>query len=417
MGTQTGALAQRGAATAAGTVPTVPYPILIDDGWTSVAGATTALTLHRALYELEDRLLPVSVARGADMGARSVDFFYRFAKVIFVDNALDAYGATVTHEYVGHGARAREFGFRDVRYRFGAPFPFGGEAYTEYGSPSGWRLLSPTEEALLTVAGIEANNVGGKLNQLRAVRRGSMHYHDALAHLVAYFDGFGYVLGTNPADTSMGHDILAYLGVSAARYGVRGSRSGDVRRLQRQALLSLLNPYHLSALYGVASYVEFGRERVRLPALRLRGGVRYVPWLRTALTPFGTDVVLENAFVRGERLLDLSVRVGDGRYRAAWGLGMLAAGALRTGAASLDVTADAWRQPAITVGGATIRERRGGYGGALSGTVTWELPPVPLVHAPLGVVVQLGYKTPGFLEGERLDRGVIARAGGSVRAP
>jgi hypothetical protein len=135
--------------------------------------------------------------------------------------------------------------------------------------------------------------------------------------------------------------------------------------------------------------------------------VRYLPALRFEMTPFGTEWSTDHYFLRRGRMMTASVGIGDTLATPAWRVGLIANDIARLARWSADVQANVWRQPDLDspptgqvnrMGGmatATARARFGGEGFAQRA----------------GWFVQAGYKSDGFVRGERLHKGAVIRVG------
>lgn len=62
----------------------------------------------------------------------------------------------------------------------------------------------------------------------------------------------------------------------------------------------------------------------------------------------------------------------------------------------------------VPLRGETVEKTRQGLGGAISGGFFYKLTDSPM---KMGLAADIGYKTAGYLEGEKLGRGVIFSCG------
>jgi hypothetical protein len=115
---------------------------------------------------------------------------------------------------------------------------------------------------------------------------------------------------------------------------------------------------------------------------------------RFQLTPFGTEWAVDNTFVRGGRFVSATVRRGQTIGARTWGLGLASTRLAAWRGWTFDGEAHLWRQPA--------------WGWASTATAHRRL------RSGLSIVAQGGFKTPGFLEGERLHQGAILRVGAEL---
>ncbi len=77
----------------------------------------------------------------------------------------------------------------------------------------------------------------------------------------------------------------------------------------------------------------------------------------------------------------------------------------------LGFTIDYWFQPGLELGGLSFNNTLEGGGGRILGELNHSFNN----KIPIGLYLQAGYKTDGFIEGERLGKGLIARLGLSLR--
>ena len=181
--------------------------------------------------------------------------------------------------------------------------------------------------------------------------------------------------------------------------------------LKRRALLMLGDPVLAYSAYGFAvSYLVQGRAVAAVPMIPLPHDVRYLPAVAFAMTPYGTEWTTEHNLRVGERLTRISLRFGGAGVSRPWGAGVVATRVARVGPVVADVSADFWRQPpldappsspALTAGGLAAITARAALGGQGS-------------SGRLGITTQVGYKSAGFVPGERLRSGAIVRAGLTV---
>jgi hypothetical protein len=155
------------------------------------------------------------------------------------------------------------------------------------------------------------------------------------------------------------------------------------------------------------SYLVRGRTMLGVPMIPLAPGIRYLPALAFELTPYGTEWSMAHNIASVGRLTRISLRVGDTGAARAWGVGVLATGAVRHQRITAGFEADLWRQPELDAVPGQAQSRTGGRAAA---TVQLSLARSgPWQRAAL--VFQGGYKTDGFVRGERLRAGAIVRAG------
>jgi hypothetical protein len=379
------------------------YIGVFDRDMTPAAGVTDLLTIERALADVEDRWLPPSRFEEPTLLKRALGIGYRFGKWFGLDLPQDHFVMVVGHEMFGHGARLREIGAGDIRYRFDAPIPYGGGgASTEF---EGDVLVTRADVIGIDTGGIEAQNVLADRIGRQALAAGALHYREAWLYLESRLDGLRYIRSVSPRSPE-GHDVAAFLHDFNDECDPPACTPLVASALKRRALLMLADPLLAYAAYGWGwSYLVRGRDVAALPMIPLPHDVRYLPALHFEMTPYGTAVTTEHTILRNRRLTSISIGVGDTGRRRAWDLGVVAADVLRRGWLRGDVAVNVWRQPLLDAPPDSQVSRTGGLGAA---TVRF---PVGHRVERAGALVQIGYKSDGFVRGERLHAGPIMRIG------
>lgn len=369
--------------------------LLVDRDMTAGAGATAINATGRLVAGVEDRFIPLRLFEDQGRWRRGTNAAYRLTKLTLFDEPHENWLRVANHEVFGHGSRLRDlFGGR-IGYQLPAPPPYGrggGSTFFAYD-----RVPTVEEALAVGTGGMEANFVLGRLLAQDAITDGRWHYRDARRYLYAQYDTIRYILGTGALERE-GHDVGDFRRV----YNDAAERFGEpelsARTLRRRVLASFANPLIAYSYYATfVSYVWSGQPIAPVPTFRV-GEVRYLPMAYFHLTSFGTEFVIDNMFVRGGRFLDVTVTAGQTIGARTWGIGLQATQLASVERWTIDGEGTFWRQP--NGGGefaATARRelaRRGGHAFA--------------------VVVQAGFKTDGYLPGQRLYQGAILRVGGAV---
>ena len=379
------------------------YVGVLDRDMTPAAGAADLLTIERALADVEDRWLPPLRFDEPTPLKHALGIGYRFGKWFGLDLPQDHFLMVVGHEVFGHGARLREIGAGDIRYRFDAPIPYGGGgASTEF---EGDVLVTRADVLGIDTGGIEAQNVLADQIGRQALAADALHYREAWLYLESRLDGLRYIRSVSPRSPE-GHDVAAFLHDVNDECDPPACTPFIASTLKRRALLMLADPLLVYAAYGWAwSYLIRGRTSAALPMIPLPHDVRYLPALHFEMTPYGTALTTEHAIIRRQRLMSVSIGVGDTGGRRAWDLGVVATDVLRSAWLRGDVAVNVWRQPSLDAPPDFRVFTTGGLGAA---TVRI---PIGRGAERTGVLVQIGYKSDGFVRGERLHRGPIVRVG------
>ncbi|MBD3237517.1 MAG: hypothetical protein GF330_12495 [Candidatus Eisenbacteria bacterium] len=370
--------------------------------------------LHAGIGHLVHTHIPVSLASSAGVTASIGNLAYRLTR-LYATSYLPAYLAYLTqHEYFGHGARYREFGYFDNDYDINLPPPLGdGGGWARRGEPApSDRIVTTHEELAIVTGGVEANTLLAGELLFRWFRSGRIPNHEALLYLRASSDLPFYIAATErdltgPSDQG---DVARYIDLINDHAG-RSSAQEFVltaRILQRQAAIELLNPLRYVCIWAIGyGHIAKGRDFATLPSLRL-GRLRCLLIPRLALTPFGSEYCLDSLVGWDSKALRVTMGVGDRKFHRFWDVALRSAGFLAIGGVQLDGDLRLWKQPALELGGREVREGPSGLGG--SGVLT--------VRLPLGeempssaMVMQVGYKATGYTPGEALAGGPIYRFG------
>lgn len=170
------------------------------------------------------------------------------------------------------------------------------------------------------------------------------------------------------------------------------------------------------ALFGIARYWWNGATDVAVPTLSI-AGVRYLPLVRYRLTPYGTEWSLVNALGGRVRPMEVEVRIGRSPLETPWGIGVRQRSVARLGGWRVDAAVDMWRQPPIagTDPQHVAFDLRTGV--RVRGRVNHEVMPVWFGASRATLIVEVGGKSAGYLPGEPLRAGIVARAGIGLPIP
>ena len=394
------------------------YGLVADATLTAAAGAENVLAAHRATVALEDRYLPMRLFGEHTAARKAAGIGYRAARLVLLDHPLDHLAFLAQHEVFGHGARYREFGWAQAGYHLSPPPPYGdGSGSATYTIPEGGRTRDQVIASALH--GAHASSVLAERLRRNVLARGTLHPREAMLYLHAGADLLDYVFSAEEHALGPGsNDVLAWLdhlNRKAAFDGVDKTLTLDA--LRDQALVGLLDPMLYFGAYAVfKTYLYDGETALRLPMIPV-GGAGYLPALRVGWGPFGTEMILDQLVAFEGRVFRLSLRRTEPTLYDAWGAELDAARLLRRGPLALDARLAVWDQPPLRLdpsdldAGGNLRVTGEGVGAAGSVTAFLDL---PLGRVRSALMLELGYKSVGFVGGERLDAGVIARFGLSL---
>ncbi|MGD2295147.1 MAG: hypothetical protein PVF22_04850 [Candidatus Aminicenantes bacterium] len=390
----------------------VAYLVVTDDTQSSLVGANNLLSLHRWIYGIENRYLKPSWTEEKTFIKKTLGIVYRLSRTVFLDNVVDHMAFLFQHEVFGHGARYREFGYTDNTYSLHPVYPYGdAKGWARRGRMEPGRKVTIHERLAMVSGGSEANTLFSSLLRRNWLIRGHIHHRESILYLLTGNDLAAYILRTKHGLRKSGlNDVLNYLSLLNAQHGYVQEEDYRISLddLAQHAWLNLLNPFLYFSLYNYfVSYLWAGQEESSLPMIRL-GNVKYLPAFRIGLAPFGPEIYFEHFFKTGQRWMSLYFRRGKPTFASFWGAGLSVGNLLRVGHFTLEGRLDVWHQPSLLLGGERVSEGQRGLGGALMATVFYRFSPG---QSPLNLIAQLGYKTDGFLAGERLDKGFYARVG------
>lgn len=392
--------------------------LLFDRPPTSPAGAENLLTAHRLLFSLKDRILPRAWTKEDTALKKGLGVAYRAAKLLLVENPVTFAAFLTQHEIFGHGARYWEIGYTDMRFEVHLPFPYGtGKGWAFAGGPPQDRAVTTHERLMTTSGGVEANAVLARRVRADWMMEERIPAGEELLFLFTANDLAAYIWRTRwgmrgPA----GNDILHWLSRlnTFEGYPLKENYRLTLEDLSRHSLVGLLSPFTLYALYTLfVRNLWQGREGMKMPMVRL-GRWRWLPSMRLGLTPFGGEFILENYLKADSRLHVLRFRIGQPAFHRFWGLGWEGYSLYRRGRLGLDGRLSLWRQPELVLGTTGGTREQSGWGAAAFLAVRLN----DLIKAwGIGLRFDLGYKTDGFLEGERLSRGPVIRVGLTLGDP
>jgi hypothetical protein len=386
---------------------------------TPAAGAQDLLTLQHILASAEDRWLPLKIGTERSRPARALGILYRAGKFFALDLPQDHMFMVVAHEVFGHGTRFRELGDGRQRYGFDAPIPYGsGGAFTKF---DGLFPVSPLASLSVSSAGIEAQHSLADAIAERAIARGRLNYREAWLYFESRIAAVDYMLSASPISAE-GHDVAEFLD-DFQKACVAPCSPLTRNYVQRRALLALADPLLYYSMYGLAvSYIGNGSTTGPVPLIRAGGGVRLMPSVGYALTPYGAEWTLRTAFhteqragtgPRAERkITNVTLRVGNTGASTTWGLSARAADVLRLRGLVIALTVNVWKQPELFAAQLSDALHTGGAAVAtVVVPIPWKLPS----RWAQGIQVSAGYKSRGFVPGEQVSRGPILRAGLTLR--
>jgi hypothetical protein len=378
-------------------------PFVFDKTESSRMGAIDLVSLDEIVNQYEQQYLPQKLGdedtRLSNLGGR----LYRLGKTILFENVQDFMIDVVQHEVFGHGARLREFGSKDLEYHL--------EAVPPYGHAHGWTswktapILSADEDVTMRIAGMESELVMAAEIRNRVLERNQLNYREANLYFVGRLANTIYAYSTHPSDISAynGNDIANYVRVVSIR-----NPNVTLSRIQTLTLLNVLDPLTIEWFYSAHKYIAKGEIMSALPTVQI-GKENVLFGLHFSLTPFGYEYTLESFLRDSNRIAEVTGSVGsaDEGMSAALKVGtdrLWSRGAIKIGG-HLNV----WQQPMLfLLKDDFFNPDTQTIGGLIAMTASCKF----AEHA--GLIVEVGYKSRGYVAGEALDSGPIIRGGISI---
>jgi len=269
---------------------------------------------------------------------------------------------------------------------------------------------SRVERLAIDTAGIEAQNILADDIAVEAMTQGAISYRAAWLYAESRVAGLLYIRSVSPR-SEPGHDVAAFLGDFGAGCNPPICSPIESSSLKRRALFVLADPMlAVSAYTFAAEYVVRGAAISRVPMIPLTRGTSYLPVVGFSMTPYGTEWTTDHYVRASGQLTKISVRVGDTGAAHAWGAGVHASDLVRRGPVAVGFSGDVWRQPPIDTSTATATLETGGLAAATTRIRFGDRQRPRRV----GFVGEFGYKSDGFMRGERLRSGPLLRVGLTV---
>ena len=387
----------------------LPAAVVVDRDMTPAAGVADVLALQHLLASVEDQLLPLRLSETTPAKS-ALGVAYRLGKWAALDLPQDSFLMVAAHEVFGHGARLRELDATGISYDFRAPPPYGdGSAATSFDEGS-LRNASRADRLAIDAAGIEAQNLLADDIAAESLARGFLSYRSAWLYAESRIAGLLYIRSVSP-QSEPGHDVAAFLSDFNDGCFPPACTPLESQSLKDRALLMLADPMlAFSAYTFAAAYLVQGRPSSPVTMIPLTHGFGYLPIVGFAMTPFGTEWTTDHYIRAGSRLAKVSVRFGDTGTARAWGVGVRASRVAARKRVAIDMAADIWRQPPTDTSTPTAALTTGGLAAA---TVRLALGGTPTAHR-VGLLGEIGYKSSGFVPGERLSAGPVVRVGVAI---
>jgi hypothetical protein len=392
------------------------FPVIVYPMFSMRSGSESMLTLHKGLSVAENKLIGLITGSESNLLGMSSGFLGRYAKYILIDIPTEVFVGAIVHEYYGHGSRLREFRYINNHYHFSIPFPFGTDGNWASGGTSDY-IIGRQERISLITGGIEALSILNKNISLNWMMKNEIDYRKANIYFINLIESYFYIQNTNDILTNNvnGKDPENYIKLinTNAGYTDLSKLKMTVRDMKSKTKILLVNPFLIYSIFTVfKTFLWDGDETNKLPTIHF-GELNYLPSLRAGLTPFGIEYHLENFFRLHEKISLVDFGYGDQTFYDSWGsVGILVHNIYKKDVFAFDVHCNVWKQPGITFGLDNSEIRGSGIGGAFSVRGYYDISNPWL---SISAVLELGYKSVGFLEGYDLDSSPIIMVGFALR--
>lgn len=397
------------------------HPLLWGTERSMIVGATNVATTLEYIAAGEDLLLSPRWCDESDPAGRLGGVIYRSGRYLLLDHSVDHLVLQTQVAFFGSGSRLDQADYAGTDHSFELPYPYDrGRVTTTWGAREpATRVLSYDELLTIHSAELEAAALlAGELNR-RWITDRQLHYREAALFLKATLEPLRQIYGADDDITanSSTNDIACYVRFinKSHEKSLPEDYALSVRALKRRSLIGLINPFILPALrVSLGTHLWSGETTGALPMLSI-AGCHYLPAMHLNLSPFGPEYILSNHFAWDRRALTFTVRVGEPVFYYLWGgIGVEITPLLRRTHYTLDLRVELWGQPSLTLGGDEWWDTREGFGCAV---LTRLAVPAPWQRLPVDLLLEVGGKTAGYVEGHPLDEALMLRIGFATNAP
>lgn len=406
--------------------------IAFDETRSEYIGAQNIITLHNALYSFEDKHIRDTLFNESMYPKRGIQswgkrerknildstnistysshkiggFYYRMFKLLLVDAPIDWVLTVSQHEVFGHGARFREFGFEKNSFNVGI---LGG--FARYGTlRDGYKSPTPQEYSAIHFSGVESTMLLANNITYRVLLNDTLHYREALLFLFSQNGLASYLRTTKTADSiEPGDDMANYINRMNYLFSNSNSKSYTIKKLYNQRGVSYANPLQAYSAFSILyTYLFKGEKQMnKIPMIRF-GNVRYLPALNYSLTPFGSQYHFVN-YVRYKKMLFCGdFNLGDNTFNTFYGFSVRGFNVVNTKRITMNCHVDVWNQPELELEIYSSINPTNKIGQAFK--IDFILRPFKGQNR-VGLFLQTGYKTKGYIMGEVLAESAIFRIG------
>jgi len=391
--------------------------IIFDEHQSQNFGSSNLITLHKVVYQFEDKHIRDTLFKENNFIKKTGGFGYRMAKLLLLDAQIDCFTALLQHEVFGHGARYRELGYNENSFNLNLYFPFGdGSGFAQRGVlQSGYKSPTYQENISIAIGGVDAEMLLANNLTNQMLLDDTLHYRQGLLYLISQNNGLLYLWKTrleSPTKIKSDNDMAAYINDMNFFYAKPNGGTYNLNTLSNQSLISFANPIQLYSAFSILySYGIKGQKQLKkIPMIKL-GNVRYLPAFNYSLTPFGSQYHFMNYVRYKSMLFNADFMLGNNTFNNFYGVSVKGFNMVNKERITLNFHIDFWNQPNLVLD--TYLKPTGAYQAGGACKVDIMLRPFRRQNK-IGLFVQTGYKTKGYITGEVLSEFFILRYGLSL---
>lgn len=378
------------------------YNLTYDPDLTMTFGAENIATAGYLWQTFDNKFIPLQIFKGDNKKAKIGNIGYRLSKLFLLDYPLTFILPSIQHERFGHGSRGSEFGATDIDVSITLPPPF------QFSFPSvssnNSNEQTPEQFLMQDIGGSEGNIILGDILRKNILLDNALDYHTAFLYLYANNDLSGYAAF---AAKGSAVDIQNIVG------GLNNLSNGNnysLDQVQLYGLLSIvLDPINYYAFNSIFNgYLFNGRTSSKIHFIRLNERLHYFPKVSFNFAPYGVEFNLQNYFMRDGQLYSFTLSHNDGAFEKAWRISANGWNVIKNAQMRYSFGMEIWQQPNLSFYNGEALENAQGLGGAILSTVHYDF---LNAQNKFGIMLQLLYKTKGFMKGEMLTDGLIGRGG------
>ncbi|NOX46298.1 MAG: hypothetical protein GXO89_04895 [Chlorobi bacterium] len=381
---------------------------MYEKGFSAHSGAENLIAANYLYATLDKNYIPTDIFKEKKTVGKLGNMAYRFAKFWYIDFELSAWAFRAQHEYFGHTVRAKQAGYYDAWPVIGYPYYSKDKGLTYRGERIGYS--SNQENKLINSGGTEANIIIAENIFIKTLLSNRILYQQSLLYIGNNtYQSLGILLSNNISDIQ---DIKYY-----NKYVIYNAND---EKLQRQfktiALIELLtDPMNYVSLYSIfKNYIYEGKHGTKIPMLRIGKKIRYLPDFRYVLASYSPELMYENYFRFDDKLLNITIRHAALTSHKSFGVTASLYNYSISKRLSFDTQVSYWTQPEIKIYNDANEKTtfdENSLGLAFIQSTYYRI----VNKNDFSLMIAVGYKTGGYLEGEILDEGLILRGGLSFR--